>query len=81
MEIINDKFSKEYHILAEEGNDAWIALSEMPKKINAIPALTDSSVLQSLQDVHYEAYLKALKVAEISLKLSCLYRNISFTTK
>ena len=76
MTTLNEEFSKEFNTLAEKGNNYWVELFEIQKQIAAIPALSNLEICKQLEEVYQEAYLRAMKVAEISLKISSLYRDI-----
>jgi|GEM_PF-4531569 hypothetical protein len=76
MTTINEEFNKEFNILAEKGNTYWIELFEIQEQISSIPAVSNLKICKQLENVYQEAYIRAMKVAEISLKLSSLYRDI-----
>ena len=78
--MIDEKYGKEYDLLAEIGNSCWIDLLQTIQSIDEIPPLTDLAICKKLENTYFDIYRKAMNMAEISLKLSFLYKNIRTTT-
>jgi len=78
--MIDEKYGKEYDLLAEIGNSYWTDLLKTIQSIDEIPPLTDLAICKKLEDTYYDIYQKSSNMAEISLKISLLYRKIRVST-
>jgi len=81
MKNINEEFGKEFNDLMKDGNDFWHDLCNRVELLNNIPELTNVEICQQLEDAHSNIYKSAVRVAEVALQSSRLYRDLYIINK
>lgn len=81
MKNINEEFGKDFEELMMGGNDFWHDLCKQIELLNNVPELTNVEVCRQLESAHLDVYKSAIKVAEVALQSSRLYRDLYIINK